>query len=246
MTWSYSRVKTFHDCPYRWFLKYIYDCKETPMFYSSYGSFMHKLLEQYYKGELSKEDMEIKFLFDFSTEVRGERPPASTVQKYIQAGVQYLRQFQPFPYNMVAVEKKVEFEINGNNFIGFIDYLGEKDGKLYIVDHKSRDLKPRSKRAKPTVKDRELDEMLQQLYIYSAAIYQEYGQYPEKLCFNCFKSQTFIEEPFNMEAYEASLKWVTEEIEDIKSSDEFPPRLEYFSCSNICGVKDECCYYEMR
>ena len=57
MTWSYSRVKTFHDCPYRWFLKYIHDCKEVPMFYSSYGSFMHKLLEQYYKGMLSKEEI---------------------------------------------------------------------------------------------------------------------------------------------------------------------------------------------
>ena len=23
MTWSYSRVKSFEDCPYKWFLKYI-------------------------------------------------------------------------------------------------------------------------------------------------------------------------------------------------------------------------------
>lgn len=246
MTWSYSRVKTFYDCPYRWFLKYIYGCKEVPMFYSSYGSFMHKLLEQFYKGELTKEQMRTKFLFDFKDEVKGERPQASTVQKYIQCGLDYLEQFQPLPYNMIAVEKKVEFEINGNFFVGFLDYLGEKDGKLYIVDHKSRDLKPRSKRTKPTVKDQELDEMLRQLYIYSAAIKQEYGVFPAALCFNCFKTQTFIEEPFKEEAYIEALDWVTEQIEDIKNADEFYPRLDYFSCMNICGMKDECCYYDMR
>jgi hypothetical protein len=88
--------------------------------------------------------------------------------------------------------------------------------------------------------------MLRQLYIYSAAIKQEYGVFPTALCFNCFKTQTFIEEPFKEEAYNEALDWVTEQIEDIKNADEFYPRLDYFSCMNICGVKDECCYYDMR
>ena len=58
MTWSFSRIECFNDCPYRWFLKYIKRYKETPQFYSSYGSFMHKLIEQFYKGELTKEEIE--------------------------------------------------------------------------------------------------------------------------------------------------------------------------------------------
>ena len=242
--WSYSRIECFCDCPYRFFLKYFAGVKEKPLFYSSYGSFIHKLIEQYYKGALTKDEMVTKFLTDFSKEVRGTRPQESTVTKYIQCGCEYLRSFQPFRFNMIDVEKRVEFNIDGTPFVGFIDYLGEEDGELVIVDNKSRDLKPRSKRAKPTLKDQELDSMLKQLYIYSAAVKQEYGKFPKLLCFNCFRTGTFIEEPFNEDAYNAAIEWAKKQVEDIKDADDFYPQIDYFSCNFICGVDKECEYYE--
>lgn len=206
---------------------------------------MHKLIEEFYRGKLTKEEMLTKFLFDFQTEVKGERPKESTVSKYIQCGVEYLRGFSPFSYKMIDVEKKVEFEIGGKKFIGFIDYLGEKDGEYYIVDNKSRELKPRSKRAKPTVKDQELDEMLKQLYLYAAAVKQEYGKFPKALCFNCFKNGVFIEEPFSEKVFSETIEWFLKTIDNIADENDFLPYLDYFSCKNICGVKDECCYYEL-
>lgn len=242
--WSYSRIECFCDCPYRFFLKYFAGVKEKPLFYSSYGSFIHKLIEQYYKGALTKDEMVTKFLTDFSKEVRGTRPQESTVTKYIQCGCEYLRSFQPFRFNMIDVEKRVEFNIDGIPFVGVIDYLGEEDGELVIVDNKSRDLKPRSKRAKPTLKDQELDSMLKQLYIYSAAVKQEYGKFPKLLCFNCFRTGTFIEEPFNEDAYNAAIEWAKKQVEDIKDADDFYPQIDYFSCNFICGVDEECEYYE--
>lgn len=220
--------------------------KEAPQFFSSYGRWVHKLIEQYYKGELSKDELSIKFLFDFQKEVQGTRPQENTVQKYIQAGLKYFDEFEPLSFNTVAVEKKVNFEVDGSPFVGFIDYLGEKDGEYYIVDNKSRDLKPRSNRGKPTVKDRELDEMLRQLYIYSAAVKQEYGKFPKALCFNCFKAGTFIEEPFSEEAYNESIEWAKKNIEDIENTDDFYPNREFFSCRYICGYNTECCYYQER
>lgn len=246
MTWSFSRIECFNDCPYRWFLRYIKKYPETPQFYSSYGSFMHKLIEQYYKGEITKDEMQIKYLFDFHKEVQGTRPQEGTVKKYIDAGLEYLKAFEPFPFNMIAVEKKVEFEIDGIPFVGYIDYLGEKDGEYYIVDNKSRDLKPRSGRTNPTVKDKELDDMLRQLYLYAAAIKQEYGKFPKALCFNCFKAGTFIVEEFNEDAYNEAITWVKKCVEDIKDADDFYPNREFFGCYYICGVSDECCYWQKR
>ncbi len=245
MVWSYSRIKCFEDCPYRFYLKYIGGCKEVPQFYASYGSFMHKLIEEFYKGIITKEEMLTKFLFGFQENVIGRRPQQSTVEKYIQLGIEYLKGFSPFPYNMVAVEKKVEFELGGKKFIGFIDYLGEKDGEYYIVDNKSRELKPRSGRKKPTVKDQELDEMLKQLYLYAAAIKQEYGKFPKALCFNCFKNQVFIEEPFSEKIFSETVEWFLKTIDDIADENEFLPYLDFFGCNYICGVNGECCYYEM-
>lgn len=245
MTWSYSRIEAFNDCPYRFFLKYISRCEEVDKFYASYGSFIHKLIENYYRGILSKEDMVTEFLTGFSENVKGIRPKESIVQKYIKCGIDYLSGFEPFKYPMVDVEKRVDFEIDGLQFVGFIDYLGEKDGEYYIIDNKSRDLKPRSNRTKPTAKDKELDTMLRQLYIYSAAVKQEYGKFPKALCFNCFRTGVFIEESFKKEAYLEAIEWAKNSVKEIKEADEFYPNREFFSCFYICGVSDDCIFDEM-
>lgn len=246
MRWSYSRISSFEDCEYRWFLTYILQYQQKPQFYSSYGSFIHKLIEQYYRGNLTKEEMLTKFLTDFKSEVRGERPNENTVQKYIKCGIEYLRSFEPFPYEMVNVETSIAFQVNDIPFVGVIDYIGMKDGEYYIVDNKSRDLKPRSTHKTPTVKDRELDAMLRQLYLYSAAVKQEYGKFPKALCFNCFKTGVFIEEPFNLEVYDETIQWAVKTIHEIENTERFYPSIDFFKCRYICGVSDECCYCEGR
>ena len=222
-------------------------CEEAPMFYSSYGSFMHSLIEGYYSGEIPKEDLTVRFLSGFKENVGGERPADSTVEKYIQAGISYLGSFEPFPYKPLEVEGRVDFEIGGERFVGILDFLGsDDDGTLYIIDNKSRELKPRSGRKTPTLKDKELDEMLIQLYIYAVSVKQKYGQYPGFLCFNCFKNQTFIKEKFDEQKCEAAVRWALDSIEQIKNAEEFRPKPDYFKCQYICGLHDECEYYQMR
>lgn len=242
MVWSYSRLDAYEDCPYRWFLKYLKKYKETDKFYATYGAFIHKILERHYKGELTKDNMLMEFLTNFSKEVRGVRPKETTVQKYIEQGSEYLASFTPLPFEMIEVEYKVNFDIDGIPFVGFIDFLGKEDGEYIIVDNKSRDLKPRSGRSRLTAKDKELDDMLKQLYLYSAAISQEFGKYPKELCFNCFRTGTLIREPFNIEAYNRTIKWAKERIKKISEDTEFNPNRDFFACRYICGVSDNCIY----
>lgn len=244
MVWSFSRIESYENCPQRWYLRYIRKCPERDKFYASYGSYMHRLIEQYYRGELTKDDMLTIFLRDFKKEVRGFRPKESTFKKFLDGAVNYLKDFEPLHYKMIDVEKKVEFEIGGKKFVGFIDYLGmdESDEELVIVDNKSRDLKPRSGREKPTVKDRELDEILRQLYLYCIPVEKEFGKLPKALCINCFRTGVFIYEPFNHEAYERSKIWALEEIEKISQDSDFEANPNPFACFWICGVSDNCEY----
>lgn len=242
MTWSYSRLTSFENCPYAWYMRYILEEKEEPTFYASYGSFIHRLLARYYSGELKKEEMPTAFLLGFSSEVQGERPPQSTVVKYIGAGRDYMEKFEPFRFETRGVEEEIHFDVNGADFVAFVDYIGERDGKLAIIDHKSRDLKPRSTRKTPTVKDQELDAMLRQLYLYAHAVKQKYGEFPSLLCFNCFKNGQLIEEPFRQDAYEETLDWVGKTIETIASEEDFHPYIDYFQCRYLCGFRHECCY----
>lgn len=212
------------------------------MFYASYGSFIHKIIEKYYKGELKQSEMLPYFLKNYSSSVLGQRPKESTAQKYVMLGSDYFKNFKPFPFNMVGVEKRVDFDLDGIPFVGYIDFLGEKDGEYYIVDNKSRDLKQRSNRAKPTVKDGELDEMLRQLYLYSEAVYKEFGKYPKALCFNCFKNGEFIVEPFNEEAHQEAIQWAIDSIRRIEDEEDFESKEDMFMCTWLCGLSDRCPY----
>ena len=160
MVWSYSRIKAFVDCPYRFYLKYIRHIHGKEMFFASYGTFMHKLIETYFKEGKSPRQLTDIYLRDFKKEVIGRAPNKTVFGNYFTGGLRYLRGIHPFPYRPVAIEKKVDFKVNGIPFIGYIDFLGELDGSLYVVDNKSRVLKPRSKREKPTKTDEELDAYL--------------------------------------------------------------------------------------
>lgn len=204
---------------------------------------MHKIIQLYYDGVLSKAEMLTYYLLNFKSNVSGNRPKESIVASYIESGKNYLINFKPFPFNTVAVEERINFQIDGIPFVGIIDYLGEKDGEYYIVDNKSRKLKPRSKREKPTINDLELDEMFKQLYIYSEAVKQKYGKYPVALCFNCFLNGNFIVEEFSEQKFEDAKSWIIETIHKIENSESFDEEENVFACSYLCGVHDDCEYY---
>lgn len=245
MVWSYSRIKAFDDCPYRWYLKYIRRLHGKDMFFSDYGSFVHKLIELYFLGEKTRDELCDIYLREFKSRVKGHAPNPKVFGNYFKSGLNYIRNIAPFPYNMVAVEKRVDFEMDGIPFVGYIDFLGEKNGELYVVDNKSRTLKPRSTRAKPTKTDEELDAYLRQLYIYSAAVEQEYGKTPKALCFNCFRAPVFIVEPFEEQAYAESKKWLEESVARITAETDFKPDVEYFKCTHLCEMNGHCEYYKL-
>lgn len=241
-TWSYSRLTAFEGCKWQFFLKYIRNWREEDTFYASYGSFMHHLLDGYYSGEIQKDDLLTEFLLGYKDNVVGRVPKNVSRAKYMQKGIEYLSDFKPLPFDMIACEQRINFDIEGIPFVGIIDYIGEKDGELVIVDHKSRELKPRSGRSKPTANDLELDKMLRQLYLYAHAANQEYGKLPKYLCFNCFKNQQLIIEPFVYEKYEETLSWVLDLIRKIEDFTEFSEQSEYdyHRCNYLCGLNREC------
>lgn len=243
MQWSYSRVNSFWQCKYGWFLKYIHGSKKEDRFYTSYGSFMHRLIELYHRGLFTASEILGIFLERFSSDVKGDRPSDSIVFKYIRAGAEYFKKLKPYQFEVIAVEEKINFKIDGIPMTAIVDLIGlDEDGEYVIVDNKSRDLRPRGKNIRPTLNDVTLDKMLRQLYIYAEAVKFKYGKYPKWLCFNCFKAGSFIEEPFRIEELHNTIEWVKEQVESIKNEEEFPPNPEYFFCKYLCDVSQDCEY----
>lgn len=248
MTWSYSRLKTFDDCPYRWYLKYIRypGIKGKDMFFSDYGTFVHELLASYYTGEKSASQIQTEYLVRFRDAVRAKAPSQTVFKNYFTDGLNHFKQLRPPDAEVLSVENKINFCVNGASFVGYIDLVEKSDsGALLVLDHKSRALKPRSNRAKATRSDLELDEYLKQLYLYSVYIKEHYGKFPDRLCFNCFRSGLVIDEPFDPSAYALALAWAAEKIEEIARETAFRPDIAYFKCAYLCEMQDLCPYYAL-
>lgn len=245
MTWSFSRINSFLDCPYKFFLTYIENVDEHRNFFSDFGSFVHLIIQKFLTKELSKTELVPFYLANFKENIQGLAPSEKIFTNYLMQGREY---FQGLVYpneEVLAIEKKVSFNIEDKQFVGFVDWVSRDENGLIITDNKSRTLKPRSKRKKPTVTDKELDDYLRQLYLYSIPISTSYETNPTTLRFNCFRNQTTIAEPFDESALDATKSWALESIESIKREEKWQPNIDWFKCKYICGCSHECEYFQM-
>lgn len=248
MVWSHSRIKAFDDCPYRWYLKYVRypEAEQKEMFFANYGKFVHELLASFYSGEKTLPQIEAEYLKNFRTKVKAYAPNKAIFKNYFIGGLNHIRRLKKPKNKVLSVENKVEFQIDDILLVGYIDRLEEdSDGHIIVVDNKSRTLKPRSNRSKPTKSDEELDQYLRQLYLYSIPVQEQFGRFPDKLCFDCFRNETFIEEPFTEEGYEGTKLWVKDRVKEIMSESEFRPSIEYFKCKHLCEMQDYCDYFKL-
>ena len=247
MTWSHSRVTSFHDCKYKWYLKYLYGVEESEQFFTSYGSLMHRLLEMHLKHGTNVPTLTNMFLLEYNLLPTNGCPSEKVRASYLKKGISFLLALNNNDYfpamEIVGVEQEINFTIDGFKFTGFIDLIGRTDEGFIILDHKSRDLKPRSNRKKPTKSDEELDVYLRQLYLYATWVKDTYGEFPKKLMFNCFKEQRIIVEDFDYEKWKEAIDWYIESIHSIISETKFNPSIEYFKCRNLCECHEECDYY---
>ena len=247
MTWSYSRITTYEECPYRFYLKYIRNVKGTHHFFADYGSFMHLIIQKYLIGELKRVEISDYYLMNFRKNVVCKAPNPKIFDNYFQQGLDYLANIEAPNEKILGVEKKVHFNLENRSFIGLIDgvFVNDRDGWISLVDNKSRNLKPRSTKRKRTKSDEELDRYLRQLYIYSIPIEHEYGVFPKSLIFNCFRTKTLIREPFDINAHNATKDWAIDTINMISSESTWNPNIDWFKCSYICDCNHQCEYFQM-
>lgn len=244
-TYSYSRIKCFCQCKYAFLLKYVLGYEEEKNFFSEFGSLMHTCIEKFLSKELDKDEIIVYYMTEFSKQITHPALSHKIYENYFNSGLEYLKNLD-FKYkDFAGIEKKVNFKVGDYDFVGFIDCVATDDTDLCIIDHKSKILKPRSHRQKPTVSDKELDDFLKQLYLYSIPMKEEFGRFPDKLEFNCFRDNSWISEDFDIKKYDETQKWALDTIEEIINETTWSPNCDYFYCKNLCGLHEECEYYDM-
>ena len=250
MTWSFSRLNSFYNCPYEWKLRYI-DCNKSENgFFGEYGSLIHKILEKYEKGELSLFELNDYYEEHFSENVPHDAPPNKYVdikQSYYEKGLDYFNNIDLDldKYEVLGVEKEVRFQIPGKDFIGYIDLLlKEKEtGKIIILDHKSASIKI-LKNGKVSKSEQEhVREFIRQLCLYAIPVIEEYGHVDE-LWWNLFKDKNWLKMPFNKEDYDEAIQWAEDTLKLIETEKEWLPNPDFYYCNYLCGQRNHACEYK--
>lgn len=248
MTWSFSRLESFDQCPYGWVSSYIYDEPERGIFFSEFGSCVHSVSAQYLSGEMGYELLRPRYISEFFENCNGYYPSQKIRSERFQDGLSYFSSpfstlFDLSAREVLDVERHFEMALGDIPFNGIID-LVSGDGGLVVTDHKSSNIKPPSGRKKPTQYDIEREQKSRQLYVYAQAIKELYGQYPDRLEFNCYRTPQIISIPFNQKDMDATIRWANDKAREISKCDDFVPNVDFFYCKNLCDL-EECPYREL-
>ena len=250
MLWSFSRLNSFYNCPYEWYLHYV-ECQQgTNNFFGQYGSFIHKILEKYEKNELSLFDLSQYYEDNFYSEITYDAPPNKYVdikQAYYEKGLEYLDNIDLIleDYEILGVEREVKFTIGNYEMIGYIDLLlkQKSDGKIIILDHKSASLKFTKKGKVSKSDEKHFLEFKRQLYLYSMPIIQEYG-HVDYLEWNMFKDRKHIRVEWNKDEYDEAVQWAYDTVKLIEQENTWFPNPDYYYCHYLCGQRENACEYK--
>jgi acetone carboxylase gamma subunit len=141
--WSWSRVNCTHNSLYEYFLKYIAHEKEdrADSIYTVTGGISHDIIEKFYSGEITKEQMLEEFedgwvtAFDIS-ELKFNR---SDSEKNNDIADKYYKNLEHFfknhtvLKNKVALEQFITIKIGDEYYQGYIDALTTDDEKNYVI-----------------------------------------------------------------------------------------------------------------
>lgn len=250
MTWSFSRLNSFYNCPYEWYEKYIECQMGENGFFGEFGGCCHKVLEKYEKGEISIFEISEEYERLFSEMVVHDAPPNKYVdirQSYYDKGLDYFDNIDLDleDYEILGVEKQVRFRVADKDFIGYIDLLlREKDtGKIIILDHKSASIKF-LKNGKVSKSDQaHMREFIRQLCLYAKPVIEEYGRVDE-LWWNLFKDKKWLKIPFETADYDEAMNWAKETINLIENETEFACNPDAYYCWNLCSQRNNACPYK--
>lgn len=218
MRWSFSSVNTYNTCPQAFRLGYLDALPRVDNAFSDWGTFMHSIMERYFKHELEFFELSQVYVDGYAEAVKNKFPPnkfCDLSKRYYDAGKDYLDNFDGLfeDCEIVGVEQKVKLIIDGRPFVGVIDLLLRGPAGYIILDHKSKG-RWKSKR--------ELGEYARQLYLYAFYVKEQYGVWPIKLVFNMVRTGGELTEiPFVEADAIAAKQWFLDTIDAIYSDDKF-------------------------
>lgn len=249
--WSFSKIAAFKQCPMSFYLTYVLNPgsdDELPGYFSQYGSLMHSILEEYYKGQLPVFCLADEWIRRYDTEVTVSPPPfpAGFGEKNYNTAIDYLSNVKDLPagFEVLSVEKKFVIDIEGYRVSGIADLVIGSPDEVIIIDHKTKSAASMKK---------EYQLYRKQLYLYAIWFHEDTGRWPTTLRFNMVKERKNLDEPFDPAMVEETKRWFVDSIHEIEVCDAFEDwqvcikpdeTREPYACRWICGCNPQCDRYQ--
>lgn len=248
MTFSFSRLHSYEQCPYQFYLKYIEGRDGESNYFASNGKCMHEVFEAILNEEIDIDECTQLYADKYDLICETTRPDtmASTYEKCMD----YLSVIEPIDkdkYEILGVELELNFKIGKYKFTGFVDLLvrNKETDEVILVDHKQA---THFLKKDGTPLKNQLENFLayrHQMYLYCKGLLDERGIKVDKIVWNHFKGfepPTVI--PFRQEEYEETLEWALKLIEKIKRDKTFKHKDSYIMCKSLCDFRNDCEYQE--
>lgn len=246
MTWSFSRLHAYEQCPYSFYLRYIEGREGESNYYAANGKCMHEVFEEVLTGKTSVNDC--TQLYADKYELICETAKQSTMDSTFEKCMDYLSVIEDIDldiYEILGVELELKFKIDKYNFIGFADLVvkNKKNGEVILVDHKQAG---HFLKKDGTPLKNQLENFLayrKQMYVYCKGLKECLGVQVDKIVWHHYKEMgtpTII--PFKEEELEESLQWAVDTIEAIKKDKKFIDNPSYVMCAYLCDYRNDCEY----
>lgn len=142
---SYSQLETYETCPLKYKFQYILKIPTAPGSAASFGSTIHNVLQQFYKGYIADKSYGISHLHNLVETLWDPAGYSSQIQakQYKQEAKdmleQYFKTFHTTSVEIVGLEQFFKIKVDEEVYLtGKIDRVDQKsDGKIEIIDYKT-------------------------------------------------------------------------------------------------------------
>jgi hypothetical protein len=242
MTHSFSSVETFEHCKYAYKLTYIDKVERKNNFWGAYGTYVHKIIELFFKDKLEFYDLSSYFEKNFKKNITIYPPGFIKMDSYYAGGLEFFNKFN-FNKNkceIMYIEEKFETVYKGEKIVVKPDLVLKRktDNKTILIDYKTGS----RYKNKKIDKDKHASH-LHQMYLYSYFLWDIKNIAIDEIHIWHVKEGEIEKIMFDPNLAQETIEWFWGIIEKIKNEEFF----EYnnkssFWCNSICSVKDDCEY----
>lgn len=174
--YSYSKISSFHQCPYDWYLAYIKKNRSADNVYGILGTEIHESYELMTQGKRTKQEAIDSFdkAFNECMENGLSFPTENSGGKYYKDIIHSFKTFENFKDKEMLQELEFNYTFCGLEFVGYID--------LVLIDHKNKtiqilDWKSSSKFSKKDLESSKVFQLILYSMVIKDALGEEYEDY---------------------------------------------------------------------